>query len=104
LKVTHSICPGAIVSLPAFRDEGLGFRIYGFRFRVESGQLTIHKLTSWVGGTNPPTLKRGGARGGEPGDPKQVGQLSRKVDVRLPGKGDSNSHGTRPVHLIITMI
>ena len=28
----------------------------------------------------------------------------RKVDVRLPGKGSSNSHGARPVHLIITMI
>jgi len=28
----------------------------------------------------------------------------RKVDVRLPGKGKSNSHGARPVHLIITMI
>ena len=23
---------------------------------------------------------------------------ARKVDVRLPGKGDSNSHGARPVH------
>ena len=32
-----------------------------------------------------------------------VGEV-RKVDVRLPGKGDSNSHGARPVHLIITMI
>ena len=29
---------------------------------------------------------------------------ARKVDVRLPGKGKSNSHGARPVHLIITMI
>jgi len=29
---------------------------------------------------------------------------TRKVDVRLPGKGDPNSHGARPVHLIITMI
>ena len=29
---------------------------------------------------------------------------ARKVDVRLPGKGNSNSHGVRPVHLIITMI
>ena len=29
---------------------------------------------------------------------------SRKVDVRLPGKESSNSHGARPVHLIITMI
>jgi len=28
----------------------------------------------------------------------------RKVDVRLPGKGNSNSHGARPVDLIITMI
>jgi len=32
------------------------------------------------------------------------GTLHRKVDVRLPGKGKSNSHGTRPVYLIITMI
>ena len=24
--------------------------------------------------------------------------------VRLPGKGNSNSHGARPVHLIITVI
>ena len=29
---------------------------------------------------------------------------ANKVDVRLPGKGDSNSHGARPVHLIITMM
>jgi len=28
----------------------------------------------------------------------------RKVDVRLPGKGNSHSHGARLVHLIITMI
>ena len=35
----------------------------------------------------------------------QVCQIpTRKVDVRLPGKGNSNSHGARPVHLIITMI
>ena len=27
----------------------------------------------------------------------------RKVDFRLPRKGNSNSHGARPVHLIITM-
>jgi len=29
--------------------------------------------------------------------------FTRKVDVRLPGEGNSNSHATRPVHLIITM-
>ena len=28
----------------------------------------------------------------------------RKVDVGLSGKGNSNSHGAKPVHLIITMI
>ena len=28
----------------------------------------------------------------------------RKVDVKLPGKGKSNSHGARPVHVIITMM
>ena len=37
------------------------------------------------------------------GGPVGVG-FRRKVDVRLPGKGNSNSHGARPVHLIITMI
>jgi len=29
---------------------------------------------------------------------------ARKVDVRLPGKGNSNSHGARPVHQVTTMI
>jgi len=29
---------------------------------------------------------------------------TRKVDVRLPGKGNSNSHGARPVYQIISMI
>jgi len=35
---------------------------------------------------------------------KKISETHRKVDVRLPGKGNSNSHGARPVHLIITMI
>jgi len=34
----------------------------------------------------------------------EVPPLHRKVDVRLPGKVNSNSRGARPVHLIITMI
>ena len=34
----------------------------------------------------------------------EVMRRARKVDIRLPGKGNSNSHGARPVHLIITMI
>jgi len=32
------------------------------------------------------------------------GDGGRKVDVRLPGNGNSDSHGARPVHLIITMM
>ena len=30
--------------------------------------------------------------------------LETKVDTRLPGKGNSNSHGARPVHHIISMM
>ena len=30
--------------------------------------------------------------------------IIKKVDVRLPGKGNSNSHGAKLAHLIITMI
>ena len=34
-----------------------------------------------------------------------MGQVcSRKVDVRLPGKGNSKSHGARPAHMIIMTI
>ena len=32
------------------------------------------------------------------------GYLAGKVDERLPEKGKSDSHGARPVHIIITMI
>jgi len=39
---------------------------------------------------------------GGTGSPALCPRLLRKVDVRLPGKGKSNSHGARPVHLIIT--
>ena len=44
------------------------------------------------------------AGGARDGDLVHLVPLKRKVDVRLPGKGNSNSHGARPVHLIITMI
>jgi hypothetical protein len=32
------------------------------------------------------------------------GRKARKVDVRLPEKGNSNFHGARPVHVLIAMI
>jgi len=50
--------------------------------------------------------------GGRGGSGREVGcggkegskPLTRKVDIRLPGTGNSNSHGARPVHQIIAMI
>ena len=29
---------------------------------------------------------------------------TNKIDIRLPGKGNSNSHGARPAHQIISMM
>jgi len=37
-------------------------------------------------------------------EPTQAFSSTRKADVTLPGKGNSNSHGERTIHLIITMI
>ena len=34
----------------------------------------------------------------------EVWSSTRKVNLRLPGKGNSNSHGARPDHLITTMM
>ena len=38
------------------------------------------------------------------GTPSHRPDITRKVDVRLPGKGKSNFNGATPVHPIITMI
>ena len=40
------------------------------------------------------------------GQSSLVGEVgvTRKVDVRLPGQGNSNPRGVSPVHLIITII
>ena len=37
-------------------------------------------------------------------DEKDGIRQNRRVDIRLHGKGHSNAHGARPVHLIITMV
>ena len=37
-------------------------------------------------------------------EPEKLREAVRKVDVRLPGKGNSNSHVARPVHQIIAII
>ena len=63
-------------------------------------QFTRHPRGGWSGrcsesGAAPAEMVRG-VRG------LRVG--TRKVDVRLPGKGNSNFRGARPVHKIILMI
>ena len=51
---------------------------------------------------------RGGGVEAEPevrcAEQPRVVLIHRKVDVRLPGKDDSNSHGARLVDLLISMI
>ena len=46
----------------------------------------------------------GRERGMPRSTPGAPAQTNRKVDVRLPGKVNSNSHGARPVYRIISMI
>ena len=58
--------------------DRIGFRCREFGFMVRGLRFTLRDLN--------------------------VRAESWKVDIRLPGKGNSNSHGARPVHLIITMI
>ena len=44
------------------------------------------------------------SRGGALHVGHDIASPARKVDVGLLGKGNSNPHGARPVHLIIAMI
>ena len=52
------------------------------------------------------TLKlRRAARGNDScSSPDLIHLEARKVGIRLPGKGNSNSHGARPVHQIISIM
>jgi len=69
--------PCAVAS--RFRVSGLGFGVYGLEFGVQNLAYRV---------------------------PEQGvhGHQARKVDERLPGKWNSNSHGARLVHLILTMM
>ena len=58
---------------------------------LDSGIIIFFIITLRNSLQRPPPLSR-------------VVKYYRKVDVRLPGKGNSNSHSARPVHLIITTI
>ena len=80
---------------------GLGFGVSDFGFRISGSgfQVSGFGVHHW---NFAPFLNLTSTA-----SPLATGNLlppARKVDVRLLGKGNSNSHGARPVHLIITMI
>ena len=84
---------GLRISGFGFRDSGFEFRVPGSKFRVAGlgsrgscRRLRVQGFGVWVSGSG------------------VWGVGSGKVDMRLPGKGDSKSHGARPVHQIISMI
>ena len=95
---------------PAF---GCGFWVFGFEFRVQGlgfrASVTCHSFEDgrfrvWCRGleVRATRLRCLGPWGS--GDLSRQRSGCRKVDVRLPGRGNSNSHDARPVHLIITKI
>jgi len=63
-----------------------------FRFKVEDF-FTARPERQLGNDVSPETMK-----GRRPTDLSVLVAVTRKVDIRLPGKGDSNSHGTRPVY------
>ena len=99
---------GFRVSGFGFRVSGFRFRVSGFRFRVSGFRFRVSDLGFQVSGFGF-KLYRGLPRRevshrGRGKSVLPIPLLDRKVDVRLPGNGNSNSHGSRPVHLIITML
>ena len=74
----------------------------------QTSDLPLHPPPLQTHSLHPPTpilrmrVWGSGPRGGPV--QRRISPGPRKVDIRLPGKGNSNSHGARPVHLIITMI
>ena len=88
---------------------GVRGRIWAPGFRVEG--------PTWAPGTLNPMLQPGfenirttGTRRAPPECAFAVHSLcgihkkAKKVDVSLPGKGNSNSHGARPVQQMISMM
>jgi hypothetical protein len=74
---------GFWVSGFGFWASGSGLRVSGFGFRFEFQGFGEQRQSGL------------GMKGVSGSTSRTV---SRKVDVRLPGKGNSNSHGARPVY------
>ena len=98
---------------PRFRISGYGFRFSGFRFLVSGlgyvltpreggGALNLKREVHYprVSGFRP---RVSGFRFRALDLKHEVLSLPRKVCIRLPGKGNSNSHGARPIHLLIAL-
>ena len=82
------------------RRQGFGFRVSGSGFRVAGlGFRGFRLQVSGFGVTRKPRCRRGSCSLSIAEEPA-IG----KVDIRLPGKENSNSHGARPVHQIISII
>ena len=78
---------------PGSRVEGSGFRVQGSGFRVQGVGLPEVKVVAEE------RVERLGVAEGLQLRPVQLQVApARKVDIRLPGKGNSNFHGERPVH------
>jgi len=85
----------------------LGSGVWGLGLRVWGSGIEIWSL--WFG---PGVLGSGFGVWGlglwfdglQTRDGPHTPRHSRKVDVRLPGHDNLNTHGARPVHLIITTI
>ena len=101
----------AVPAVPFLQSRGGGSSTYwgivNFRQVVWShSSLSLCRSSSCRARVPVPAAQRGEG----PSTFGKRGQLSgevvntRKVDIRLPGKGDSNSHGAKPVHQIITTI
>ena len=61
-------------------------------------QTCAVEVTVVLGGTGALFVSRIFVSGQSLDSRKRYSPRPRKVDIRLPGKGDSNSHGARPVH------
>ena len=108
------ICPEASLPVPRWAYLNQGFSVQGAHtqgsskaiFVPESGNRGFLVSQGSVSVGTGFTCRRCSLlwANPEPYTLKHAGGGTRKVDVTLPGKGNSNSHGARPVHLIITMI
>jgi len=93
---------GFRVSGFGLRASGFGFRVSGFGFRVSGFDFLVSGFCFRVSGVSGgPHPEREDVRGlvlRPVLAHRQPATTHRKVDIRLHGKGNANSHGARPVY------